>query len=80
MDSRTHRLLTSINDYIDNPPPGVPQQLMQEIETAKEMLSAPLYSQESPGEQEAREVAKETMPEDAYEQMYPDDVTTEVGL
>lgn len=82
MDARTQRLLASIQGYLDNPPPGLPEQLVDQITSTQEMLTAPRYSEESPGERSAREAAERTMPEDVYNEMYADqpDVTQEVGL
>lgn len=62
MDSRTLKLLNSIDSYLENPPPGAPEQLMQEISNIREMASAPRFTGESPGERVAREVSESTMP------------------
>lgn len=73
MDARTANLLQSLQGYLEHPPPGVPEQLISEMNNMHEMLSAPRYSEESPGEQSAREAAQKTMPSDVYERMYGDD-------
>lgn len=83
MDSQTRKLMQSIDAYLENPPREVPEQLIQTITDTREMLSAPLYSEESPGEREAREVGEQAMPEDMANQYYEDgteQVNNNVGV
>lgn len=68
MDSRTLKLMNNIDAYLEHPPPGVPDQLVEQITNTKEMLSAPMFSGESPGERESREVAEATMPPDVSDE------------
>jgi hypothetical protein len=51
--------------------------MLESMTELKEMITAPRYSQESPGEREAREVAEKTMPEGIPEQYYSDDGESE---
>lgn len=64
MDSRTRRLVQQIDAYMENPPPGAPEQLLSSAEELKDKLTAPIYDNESPGEKAAREVAEKALPED----------------
>lgn len=68
MDARTIKLMNSIDDYLDHIPSGVPDQIVQQMQNTKDMLSAPIYSGESPGERAAREVSEANMPEEVSEE------------
>jgi hypothetical protein len=77
MDSRTRRLLTSLDAYLEHPPKGAPDTLISQLKETQEMVSAPIFSEESPGEKDAREIAEKNMPPELYEQMYPDETGTD---
>lgn len=70
MDARSLKLLSQIDTYLETPPPGVPDQLISSIQDLREMITAPRYSEETPGEREAREVAEQTMPDDTSDEYY----------
>ncbi len=70
MDARSLKLLSQIDTYLETPPPGVPEQLISSIQDLREMITAPRFSGESPGEQEAREVSEQTMPQDTSDEYY----------
>jgi hypothetical protein len=76
MDARTRRFLTALDEYINNdgePRTDLPEPLLESLVDLKEMVEAPRYSQESPGEREAREVAEEHMPEEVVNELYSED-------
>lgn len=82
MDARTHRLLSDIQAYIEEPPKGLPEELLGNLKELTEQLEAPRYSEESPGEKSAREVAKDSMDPGVFKEYYPEGVSeeNEVGV
>lgn len=70
MDSRTAKLLQQVNAYLESPPHGVPDQLVEQITNTRDMLQAPRYTDESPGQREAREVAEAHMPEEVAKKYF----------
>lgn len=76
MDARSRKLLSQIDMYLETPPPGIPDQLISSITDLREMITAPRFAGESPGEREAREVSEQTMPDDTSEEYYSNDTKT----
>lgn len=77
MDARSRKLLSQIDTYLETPPPGVPEQIISSIQDLREMITAPRFSEESPGEREAREVSEQTMPQDTSEEYYSNDMESQ---
>ena len=73
MDTSTTKILNAIDAYLEHPPHGAPEQIVDYLGDMREMLSAPRLSEESPGERSAREVAEATMPEEVSEEYYSND-------
>lgn len=72
MDAATLRLIQALDAYLEYPRGrGIPNQLKDNVEDLRTMLNAPKYTEESPGEREAREVAAQAMPDDLLDSYYP---------
>ncbi len=63
MDAKLNRLLRELDSYLNDPPIDTPPDLLVQLESAKDMLEAPRYSEESPGERSAREIAEDVAKE-----------------
>ena len=59
MEAKEARLVQSIQAYLEDPPRDTPEQLLDNLGAVAEMFEAPRYSEETPGEKSAREVAEE---------------------
>lgn len=76
MDAARKKLLSAIEAYEETTRGRVPDALKEQISDFKETITAPIYSQESPGERVAREVSEANMPPDVAEQYFDE---TETG-
>lgn len=80
MDARTAKVYQALDSFMEVNGASLPDELKEQLTRTKDMLSAPLYSPESPGEEAARQVSEANMPDELSEEYYKDNPDVNVGV